>query len=618
LSKGFEEGVRKACLGALLVPLVAIGFWRVSGHEFVNYDDNVYVSENPHLETAPTPRALVWALTSRYASNWHPLTWLSHMLDRWLFGHQAGAHHVTSLTIHVFNVLLLFIAFERMTGASWRAWAVAALFAVHPLHVESVAWVSERKDVLSTFFALLAVCAYARYVRRPKPARYAVVALLYTLGLMAKPMVVTLPFVLLLLDYWPLGRFGAHDANRLRVRRLLAEKLPLFGLAAVSVYMTLWAQREQALRSRADYGVGVRIANALVAYASYVTKTFWPSKLAFFYPHPGYDLPRWKTIAAAFFLAAATLSAYRWRRGRPYVFMGWLWYLITLAPVIGVVQVGNQAMADRYTYLPLVGLFIIFAWSVPDFAPRRRDAKTAFVALAMLGLAALTLCTWRQVGYWRDTPTLMRRALAVTTDNPVAHNNLGAYLLARGQPSEAAHHLASALEIYTSEAARRHKKADGKMQISIECADTYNNLGVALTRMGRREEARQRYHEALSLDPDHCNAHINLGVALAEEGKIDEAAAHFREAIRIQPYSTEAHCNLGAAHLYRGELDDASRHLKEAARLNPRNAQAHANLGTVFMHQGNPEKAAAHFTKALDLDPEHRQARSALERIRTQ
>lgn len=566
---------------------------RVWQHGFVNLDDAQYVSDNPAVSGGLSARGLSWAFTTPHAGNWHPLTWLSHMLDVELYGMNAGPHHLTSLLLHVASALLLFGLLHRMTGALFRSAFVAALFALHPLHVESVAWVAERKDVLSTLFFLLTIRAYLAYVRRPRPSRYALVLVLFALGLMAKPMLVTLPFVLLLLDYWPLGRAPS--------RRLVVEKLPLLALALASSVVTFLVQQQAgAVKGLDALPFDHRLANAVMAYAAYIGKMLWPVQLAAIYPYPA-SRSAWLVAAAAAGLIAVTVLTLRAARRHPYLPVGWLWYLGTLMPVIGLVQVGSQPMADRYTYVPLIGLFLIVAWGMPDLLARWPHRDLALGVAAGSVILGCALAARAQVRHWRNSVALWQHALEVTTENPRAHNNLGHALAREGRGREAIG--------YYTEAVR----------IKPDYAEAHNNIGYALADQGRVREAIAHYSEALRVLPDYAEAHNNLGVALAGEGNADGAIQHLSDAVRIEPGRAEAHNNLGAVLAGQGRLEDAIRHLAEAVELRPGYADARRNLAMAHYEravtlagQGRTSEAVGHLESVLKLDPSHEQASGAL------
>jgi Flp pilus assembly protein TadD len=566
-----------------LVVATAGVFWQVQNHDFVNYDDNLYVTENYHVQAGLTWDGIIWALTVPHACNWHPLTWLSHMLDCEIYGLNAGGHHLTSLLFHVVNALLLFLVLKRMSGALWRSAFVGALFALHPLHVESVAWVAERKDVLCTFFWLLTMWAYVLYTERPSPHRYFLVLLAFAFGLMSKPMLVTLPFVLLLLDYWPLGRFQfgygeshAQKSMNLSYRislplHFVREKAPFFALAAISSVVTFLAQQSAgSLTSLDKLPLNVRIANALVSYLSYIGKMLWPQRLVVFYPHPGDMLPMWQAIGAALFLICISVLVVRVVMVRPYLAVGWLWYLGTLVPVIGLVQVGSHGMADRYTYVPLIGLFLMITWGVPDIAKRFRPAMIVLPVLGGALLSALMASTWLQVQHWKNSTALFKHAINVTANNYLAHNNLASALARQGSPQEAISHYFEALAI------------------KPHFAEAHYNLGNALARQGSFDEAMGHYTEALRIKPDYADAHNNLGVALTRQGRGKEAIGHYTEALRIKPNFADAHNNLGVALTRQGRGREATGHYIEALRIKPEYADARRNLERTLHLMGKP------------------------------
>ena len=561
-------GTRELLVVLFLALATVAVYWPVRGHEFVNYDDGPYVYENPHVRAGLTGESVKWAFTAMHSYNWHPLTWLSHMLDCQLYGLDSGKHHITSLLFHAANTALLFLVLRRMTGALWRSAFVAALFALHPLHVESVAWVSERKDVLSTLFWLLTMLAYVRYAEKRCPARYVPVVVLFALGLTAKPMLVTLPIVLLLLDYWPLGRvedeLSVAGTKVGAYWRLVREKLPLFALAAASGVITYLVQRSGgAVKTLEQFSPGIRVGNAFVAYLKYIGKMFWPRALAVFYPHPGSALRLWQVVAAVLLLASISALVYRLRRRHRYLVMGWAWYVVTLIPVIGILQVGTHEMADRYTYVPLVGLFVMVAWGVPEMVARWRHRQVGLAVSAAAVLSVLTACTWQQVGHWRDSETLFEHTLRVTSNNALAHTNLGHALLEQGKADEATGHLT----------------------------------------------------KALAIQPGYVKARTNLGIALAGQGRFDEAVAHFAEALACDPDNLDAHYNMGVAMIKRGDLKAAAGHFSEVLRIKPDDADAHFSLGAILMTQGKLSEAAAEFEEVLRLRPEHGNARRYLDEV---
>ncbi|MDO8683856.1 MAG: tetratricopeptide repeat protein [Armatimonadota bacterium] len=547
-------------LGAAIAMLTLVCYWQVLGHGFIGLDDGEYVTKNAQVQAGLTTDGVRWALTSFYAGNWHPLTWFSHMLDCQLYGLKPWGHHLTNLLFHILSALLLFLALSRMTGCVWRSAFVAALFAVHPIHVESVAWIAERKDVLSSFFWMLTILAYARYVERPSLGRYATVVLSFTLGLMSKPMLVSLPFVLLLLDYWPLNRLRFDTKNKTNatvvIWPFLKEKVPLFTLAAASCVVTIIAQRSgEAVATFNELSVGVRAANALVAYVSYLIKTFMPTHLAVYYPHPGASIPVWQVVGAALLLVTISVAALFVGRRLRYLTVGWFWYLGTLVPVIGLAQVGGQAMADRYTYIPLIGVFLIAAWLIPDLlhglmgrnedkSKSKRTLPRCMICLsaAALGIVFLMMTlTHRQAGYWRDNVRLARHAIQVTNRNAMAHYLLGIGLMEQGRGEEAAQNFRRALKIYPG------------------FAGAYFNLGRHLARTGKTLQAIDCYEKALRISPDYSEAHNNLGNSLAAQGKFDEAIRHYRAAVEIRPDYGLAHCNIAVAMYFKKDYAAAWR-----------------------------------------------------------
>jgi len=508
----------------LILVLTTLGvYWEVRNFDFVTFDDYTYVAGNPNVHSGLSKSGLVWAFTRFHANNWHPVTWFSHMLDCQLFGLKPGMHHLNNLIFHTANTLLLFLVLGRMTGALWRSAFVSALFALHPLHVESVAWVAERKDVLSTLFWMLTMWAYVRYSERPSPTRYLLIFPFFIFGLMSKPMLVTLPFVLLLMDYWPLGRLQSTlpekgdklKTPKLTILRLIAEKIPLFVLVALLSVVTFFAQ-EEAVQSLDSFHLKARIANGLVSYAAYIRKMFWPNDLSIFYPYPQI-LQLWQATASGFFLITMTILFVRMGRRRPYISVGWLWYLGTLFPVIGLVQVGTHAMADRYTYIPLIGLFIMIAWGVPDLLGNWLYRKQVLRISAGLLLVLLAVCTWFQVRHWKDSIALFSRAIDVTDDNWMAHNNIGFPLVQQGRNIEAIAHFSEAV------------------RIKPDYAEAHVNLANTYGLEGRFEEAMQHFSDAIRINPDFFDAHMNLGVIFARQGNLDKAINHFAAALRVNP-----------------------------------------------------------------------------------
>jgi tetratricopeptide (TPR) repeat protein len=534
---------------------------------FVNYDDPAYVTANRHVQQGFSPEAIVWAFTTTKMGNWNPLTWLSHILDYRLYGLDPTGHRLTNILFHMGSAVLLFLLFQQTTGYLWRSALVAALFAFHPLRVESVVWVSERKDVLSTFLFLLTLLAYVRYTKRPETGRYLLVALLFLLGLLAKPMLVTLPLVLLLLDYWPLKRMspsrddGAkhHPGEGASFSRLLIEKAPLALLSAVISAVTVWSQRhEQAMLSTVDFPFLARASNAVLSYAKYLGMMFWPTDLAVLYPLP--EQVQWmRTIVALLLLLGITAVAVLASRRRPAVLMGWIWYLVTLVPVIGIVQVGLQSLADRYTYIPSIGIAVATVWGVADMAQKRRW-RTVLTAFAGVSVAVFMAGTYRQAQYWKDSVSLFSRALEVTRDNRIAHVNLGDALDQDGRYEEAMAQYQMALRIKPDDAFAYYKLA--------------NDLDLT----GKTNEAVPYYRKSLQIDDRNPHVHNNFGIALMRLGSVTEATDHFIRAIQLDPGLGDAHYNLGLALVSSGRLEDAIREFTETLRLDPADVEARMNL----------------------------------------
>jgi Flp pilus assembly protein TadD len=524
-----ESPLKKPYLLLIYLVLAAVtfvAFEQLRNNEFIDYDDDHYVTKNHHVIGGVTGESVLWAFTTAHAANWHPLTWLSHMLDCELFGLNAGRHHLTSLFLHIANTLLLFWVLKRMTRAVWPSAFVAALFALHPLHVESVAWVSERKDVLSSLFWMLTMAAYVIYAERPSIGRYVLVLIAFGLGLMAKPMLVTLPFVLLLLDFWPLGRFAWFDSESLRpdyqratAYRLIGEKMPLFVLSAASCIVTYTIQKSSGtIPLKELLPLNVRVANALVSYISYVGKIIYPARLAVFYPHRYDTIALWQPILSLLVLAVISVGVlYAARQRHRYLAVGWFWYIGTLVPVIGLVQVGEQAMADRYTYLPSIGLFVILAFGGAELIANRPYRKIALGACAGLVLAALLICTRIQVSYWRNSVSLFEHALAVTKNNYTMHNALAFALGSRGRLDDAIRHYRQVLSLIPNS------------------AETHFRLANALRLKGELSDAISHYRQAVQNKPDYAKAHNDLAYALREQCSLDEAASHFRQALETKP-----------------------------------------------------------------------------------
>jgi tetratricopeptide (TPR) repeat protein len=660
----------------LLTAAAIIAFQQVSQCDFINYDDDIYVTENIHIRDGITTQAIRWAFTTGYAANWHPVTWMSHMLDVQLFGLKPRWHHLTNLLFHIANTLLIFFIFHRMTKAPWKSAFVAALFALHPLHVQSVAWVSERKDVLSTFFWMLATVAYIHYVehrtedgrqrsedgekwtgilRFPSSVfRYLAVFIFFALGLMAKPVLVTLPFTLLLLDYWPLQRFeqkkqaqeirteaskqgagtpasagvtssrrksggkrgplsaderkgesgkkrtgqgmveeekpAAHKNQWALVRPLLLEKIPLLALAALSCIVTYFAQKKGgAVVSFEGIPTGVRIANAWVSYIIYIGKTIWPNNLAVFYPHPGLR-PLWQVLGAVLFLGAVTFAVIRTAKRFPYLAMGWLWFAGTLVPVIGIVQVGVQAMADRYTYIPLIGLFVMAAWGIPELLKKWRYRKEALFALSALILPCFFIVTWSQVGYWRNSIALFDYALRVTSHNVLIQR-------ARGSVYDKMGNYTKAIEDY-----------DRAIEINPKYAEAYNDRGITYGKLGNYRRAIEDYDRAIEIYPKYASAYLNRGAAYSELGNQGQAISDYDRGVEFDPENADAYDSRGAAYAKLGDHRKAISDYDRAIEINPKHAGAYNGRGAAYYKLGNRNQALSDYDRAIEISPEYAEA----------
>jgi Tfp pilus assembly protein PilF len=550
--------MRRAFVSLLLVVLTVAVYAQVASFGFINFDDSGYVRDNAHVLDGLTPEGVVWAFTTTSQANWHPLTWLSLQLDATLGGSSPRVYHTTNLVLHTACVLLLFLLFDRMTGSPWPSAFVAALFAVHPLHVESVAWVAERKDVLSTVFGLGACHAWLSALEHPGIKFRALTVAAYAASLLAKPMMVSLPILLLLLDVWPLRRAEP-------LRRLVLEKASFFALAAGSCLVTVVVQSQGgAVQSLTHYPLSARAGNAAVSYVRYLAKAIWPANLSIYYPYPYEGLRAWEVAGAVMLLAALTYGCVRARHSAPYLLVGWLWYLVTLVPVIGIIQVGSQAMADRYTYVPLIGPFAMVAFGLADLIrrarPRAGRAAVALPAMALIVVAALAAAAWRQAGYWRDSVVLFERALAVTTENAMAHNSLAYALYDRGQVDRAV------------------EECEKAVRIAPDMGDAQSNLVQGYLAQGRMEEAAARTREALRARPNDARTHVNAGLIARMEGRDDDAMSSFREAIRLDPEEQPAHLNYGAILVAHGRLDEAIVQFQEAVRLRPSDGRARKAL----------------------------------------
>jgi Flp pilus assembly protein TadD len=566
-------------LGCIILTVTTLTvYWQVQNYEFINFDDPIYITENPYIKKGFTIENITWAFTSNYASNWHPVTWLSHLLDFKIYGFNAKGHHLNNIIIHLVNINLLFLLLQRMTDAFWRSVFVAGLFALHPLHIESVVWISERKDVLSTCFGLMTLWAYLYYVEIPLKKTYFLCLILFAFSLMSKPMLVSLPFVLLLLDYWPLKRIQlenilslnkskfTHSAKTLFPNpptfHLLVEKIPFFFLITLSSIITYHAQKTGGAFTNLVQ-LKDRLANAVVSYEGYIIKMIWPHRLAFFYPHPIDSLPLLKIIESIFFLSVISLLVLFFIRKRPYLIVGWLWYLGTLVPVIGLIQIGSQAMADRYTYFPLIGLFIMISWGIPPLLQKWRYSKIVLSLSFVLVFLSLSICTWKQAQYWKNSISLNTRALQVTKNNYFA----------------------------------------------------YHFLGKALLSQKQYDKAISNFQKALIIKPDFIPALSQLGFVFEQNSGLDEAMFYYLKILQIQPNNADAHFSIANILSLKGNLNKARSHYLKALRINPNNAKIHNNLGTLLEREGNLKEARIHYLEALQINPKDAKAKGNLERI---
>jgi Flp pilus assembly protein TadD len=598
-----EAGDWRVVLGVciFLAAITFAVFGQTLKHGFVNYDDDRYVYENSTVTNGLTHAGVAQAFAHGSLANWDPLTTLSHMADCQFYGLQAGGHHLTNVLLHTASVILLFLALRAMTGALWRSAFVAALFAIHPLHVESVAWVSERKDTLSGFFFMLTLWAYVRYAKAPpKISRYLIVVLCFVCGLMSKSMLITLPFVLLLLDFWPLKRikdlrFTIYDSNteaktggaglgRLSNNaRLLIEKLPLVAISAGACVVVMMTQGG-AVKSLEEFPFSQRLANAVVSVADYVGQMFWPAGLAVFYPYPEHGLPGWEVGGAALVLVGISAAAWWWRKTRPFLLTGWLWYVGMLVPVMGLVQAGAQAQADRYTYLPQIGLYVALTWLVTGALAGWRYQRLVLSCAGSAVIAALGVVAFIQTTYWRDSETLWKRTLACTQNNVVAHNNLGTLELREG---------------HTEDAVMEFQKA---VESRPQYGQAHANLATALLKKRRVDEAIDEYQKAVELQPGDANFWGGLGEAFLQRGRLDEAIVALMRSLAIQPNNYDVHSNLGFALFHRGQLEEATAQFLNALELKPDSVTVQKNLaGIAWTMAASPDASVRNGARAVEL-----------------
>ncbi|MGH8095412.1 MAG: tetratricopeptide repeat protein [Chthoniobacterales bacterium] len=644
-SSARKQFLVEIAIALFLAAIVWLAFGQTLHNGFVSYDDGDYVYKNPEIINGLTFSGIEWAFTHVHAANWHPLTTISHMLDCQLYGLQPWGHHLSNILLQAAAAILLFLALRKLTRSLWPSAFVAALFAIHPLRVESVAWVSERKDVLSGVFFMLTLLAYARYARsdRHSLGKYITVVALFALGLMCKPTLVTLPFVLLLLDYWPLGRMQRSEVRGRKsvvsspwsvVRALVVEKIPLFLLSAASCVATILAQK-RVLEETTNLTFAERVGNAIVSYVAYLDQTIYPAHLAVLYPYPKGNLNIAQVILSLLLLLILSAIFFLWRRKFPFLLVGWLWYLGMLVPMIGLIQVGAQTRADRYTYLPQIGLCILLAWGAIELFARWRRGREILAAAALLIVIALAMDARSQTAFWQNSETLWRHALDNTSNNYIACNNLGEVLAEKGQVDQAIVYFRRAIELngeyaqahnnlggalmlkgelpgnglpqteYVEEAMAHYQRA---LQIKPDYAEAESNLGNILFGKGQVEEAIAHYQKALEIDPNYAKADYNLGIVLLKTGRASEAIAYYQKALEIKPDFAEADYNLGRALAAEGKWNEAIAACQAALRIRPDYARAYNNMGCFLVRLNKPEEALKQFAQALRIDANYPEA----------
>lgn len=583
-----------------LAIIILFVYGQVRDFDFINFDDGWYVTENPYVRSGITKESLGWSFSfeNKDKSYWHPLSWISHMLDVELFGIDSGRHHLTNVFFHILNTLFLFIILKRMTGEFWRSALVATLFAVHPINVESVAWVAERKTVLSTFFWMLTLLSYVFYTEKSSLTRYLVVIFFFILGLLAKPMLVTLPFVLLLLDFWPIGRIGFQQPGlegRSHVVGLLLEKIPFLLLSGLCIYLaSASVQGARNVITLDAVPVKLRLANALLSYVVYIKKIIWPQNLAVYYPYPA-TLPLWQILSATVFLIGVSTLAIRSTIKHPSWTVGWFWYLGTLVPVAGLMQVGLwPAMADRWAYVPLIGLLLVIVWGIPDFQNLEWQRKNGMFFVLVACCIALSITAHIQVGKWANSIALFSHAVHVTDDNAVAHNNLANALADKGRFNDAAKHISAALRIKPND------------------AGAYNNMGTTLMNIGNYEEAIPYFYKAFQINPRYADAHYNLAIALKAQGKISDGINQYRMALRLDPDNIKVLNNLANALIEKGLVREGLHYYQAALSIDPKDPEILNNYGVALIQAGKIREAAKYFKMAFSLDPEYTIAKNNL------
>ncbi len=607
-------GKQKFIICIILAALTFAVYWQVNQFDFVNIDDNIYIIENSHIKSDLSKDAFLWAITTKYGDLWNPLVWLSFMVDYQLYGLHAGGYHVTNLILHILSTLLLFWLFCRMTGALWKSAFVAAFFALHPLHVESVAWVSERKDVLSAFFWMLTLCFYVYYTEKPAIKRYLLILVSFVLALLSKPMVITLPVIMILLDYWPLGRFESQKGNLFLWQ--LKEKLPFFVLSVVLILVTLHSTSEQNTMMKA-FSLGSRFANALVSYVIYLEKTFWPHSMAIFYPFPN-SIPFWQVLVSFLIIILISVAFIFMAKRMPYLLVGWLWYAVAIAPVSGIIQISitaPYAMADRYHYLPSIGIGIILAWGIPFFFRDQNMRAKILPLTAIPFLIILSVLAWEQCGYWENSSVLWSHALKVTKNSFMAHGNLGVAALAKGNHNDALVHLNEALRLkpdhmllYLNRGGayaelNQYQSAFSDFNKVImnmpNYADAYNCRGVVFSKVGQYQNALKDFNTSIRLKPDNAAIYNYRGTAYAKLGQYQLAISDFEKTSDLDPNFLESYMNLAALYGKSNQYHNVIKNLSEVIRLQPDNALIYFNRGFAYAKIGQYQAAIYDLNEAI-------------------
>jgi len=561
----------------VLAAMILAVYWQVSQFDFVNLDDYVYVKENSHIAHGITLEGIRWAFSTTYAEFWHPLTWLSLMLDYQLYGLNAGGYHMTNVILHILSTLLLFRLFNRMTGAIWKSAFVAAFFAIHPLRVESVAWIAERKDVLSLFLGILTLCLYVYYTEKPDIKKYLLVLFSFACSLMSKSIVVTMPVIMILLDYWPLKRFDSSKDNSILWQ--LKEKTPFFILSAFFSIITILVQPNSTGKG---VTLGVRLANAPIAFVTYLEKTFWPHDLAVFYPFPS-QIPMWQILGASLLTMIISIAVIVMVKRLPYIFVGWFWYVMTIAPVIGIIKVGNHAMADRYHYIPSIGLAVILAWGIPELIRNEERRKKTLFPAGLVLLVILSILSWKQCGYWENSISLFNHTLQITKNNFIAHDGLGIALLEEGKTEKAINHFSEVI------------------RINPNYANGYNNRGISYCSFVNYQHAIKDFNKAIQLKPGYAPFFYHRGSAYDKQGQYQTAINDYNEAIRLKPDYADAYNNRGGTYFRIGQYQTAINDYNEAIRLKPDYADAYNNRAFVYLEQGAKEVGCSDARKACGL-----------------